>query len=343
MAKPVKNLIAASMWVYFAMLFAWLAAYMLSGDQIPFLAAINMLAVYFFFPLPLIVLTALFLQRTDIWIATALAVGIFAWFWGGLFIPKNASEPGNPGPGPTLKVMTYNLLGHHNFAEPILANIRAENPDLVLLQELNPQLAAAIQDDLMAAYPYQFMDPHEGVAGMGVISRYPISPSGEDLTGEWSYGPQILDLEWQGEVIKVINFHMVPTTSADADVVARTFQIRKAQAQSLIEFAGQTGPLIAGGDANATPLSEVHRMLTKDLVDAWQVGGFGLGHTFPGSDIPGSSRPHIAARPVPMWLARIDYVFHSAHWETVRARVARFDGVSDHRGVVVELVLNLGD
>ena len=343
MAKPIKNLINAVVWAYFSLLFVWLLVHTLTGDQIPTLAAINMLAVYLFLPLPLVILGAFLLRRTGIWIATALAVGVFAWLWGGLFIPRSAAQAGNPRSSPSLTVMTYNLLGHHNFAEPILANIRAEDPDLVLLQELNPQLAAAIQDDLMAAYPYQFLDPHEGVAGMGVISRNPISPSGEALTGEWPYAPQILDLEWRGEVIKIINIHMVPTTSADAQVIARTFQHRESQARSLINYARHAGPLILGGDANATPLSEVHRMLTEDLVDAWQVGGFGLGHTFPGSDIPGSSRPHIAGRPVPMWLARIDYVFHSAHWETVRARVARFDGVSDHRGVVVELVLNLGD
>jgi vancomycin resistance protein VanJ len=341
--KPIKNLITAAIGVYFALLFAWLAAYLLSGDQIPLLAGINMLAVYLFFPLPLVILSALLLRRTSIWIATAMAAGVFAWLWGGQLIPKSAVQGGNPGSGPSLSVMTYNLLGYHSFADAILDNVRAENPDLVLVQELNPQLAAAMQNELMAAYPYQVLDPHEGVAGMGVISRHPISPSGEDLMGEWPYAPQILDLEWQGQVVKVINIHMVPTTSADAQVIARTFQLRESQARSLVNYAAQAGPLIVGGDANATPHSDVHRLLTLELVDAWQAAGFGPGHTFPGSDIPGSSRPHIAGRPVPMWLARIDYVFHSSHWETQQAHAARFDGVSDHRGVVAELVLDPGD
>lgn len=343
MVKLIKNLITAALWVYFSLLFAWLIGHSLTGDQIPFLAATNMLAVYVFFPLPLILIGALLLRRTGIWIATLLAAGGFAWFWGGLFIPKGPAEAGNPGSGPTLTVMTYNLLGYHSFAEAIISNILAEDPDLVLVQELNPQLAAAIQNELMAAYPYQILDPHEGVAGMGVISRYPISLSGEELTAEWPYAPQILNLEWQEQVFKVINIHMVPTTSADAHVITRTFQHRESQARSLIDYARQAGPLIVGGDANATPYSDVHRLLTLELVDAWQTAGSGLGHTFPGSDIPGSSRPHIAGRPVPMWLARIDYIYHSVHWETVQARVARFDGVSDHRGVIAELVLNLGN
>lgn len=342
MTKLIKNLITAALWVYFILLFAWLAAYILTSDQIPFLAAANMLAVYLFFPLPLIILVALLLRSTGIWIAIALAAGIFAWLWGGLFMPKGAARRDNPSQRATLTVMTYNLLGYHDFADAIIANVQAEDPDLVLLQELNPEVAKAIENDLNEAYPYQILHPLKGAAGMGVISRYPISESGEDLSGEWPYTPQILDLRWQGEVIKVINFHMVPTTSANAQVITRTFELRNTQAQSLINYAQQAGPSIIGGDANATPLSEVHQALTEVLVDSWQTAGFGLGHTFPGSDIPGSSRPYIAGRPVPMWLARIDYVFHSPHWETVQARVARFDGVSDHRGVVAELTLDVG-
>jgi len=41
---------------------------------------------------------------------------------------------------------------------------------------------------------------------------------------------------------------------------------------------------------------------------------------------------------LPPWLTRIDYIFHSGDWETVTVRVAQFDGVSDHRGVMATLV-----
>jgi endonuclease/exonuclease/phosphatase family metal-dependent hydrolase len=75
------------------------------------------------------------------------------------------------------------------------------------------------------------------------------------------------------------------------------------------------------------------------LHDTWQEAGFGFGHTFPGSDIPGSSRPKFGNWYVPQWLTRIDYVFVSSHWGVSSASMAQFDGVSDHRGVVAELVL----
>jgi endonuclease/exonuclease/phosphatase (EEP) superfamily protein YafD len=99
------------------------------------------------------------------------------------------------------------------------------------------------------------------------------------------------------------------------------------------------GPVLVGGDANVTDLSEAYHVMTADLNDAWRETGYGFGHTFPGSSIPGSSRPRVAGYPVPKWLARIDYVLYSDHWVGLASRVARFDGVSDHRGVLTELSL----
>jgi endonuclease/exonuclease/phosphatase (EEP) superfamily protein YafD len=85
-------------------------------------------------------------------------------------------------------------------------------------------------------------------------------------------------------------------------------------------------------------LSDAYAIFTRGLVDAWQAAGVGLGHTFPGSDIPGSDR-WIGGLLSPQWLVRIDYIFHTGEWVTVSARMAEIDGVSDHRGVVAVLRL----
>jgi endonuclease/exonuclease/phosphatase (EEP) superfamily protein YafD len=302
-----------------------------------------LLAVYLFVPLPFVIVAALLLRSRVILIASFLASAVFVWLWGGLFLPQFAPSSNNPGSHSALTVMTYNVLGYHTFTAPVIESIRVENADLVLLQELNPQLAGALQAELADEYPYQILDPVSGVSGMGAISKYPIRRTGESLPLDWVGEPQVLDLELPRDTIRVINFHMVPTTSANAALIDRVNRIRSAQAAALADYARQAGPLIAGGDANATPLSDVHGILSRYLVDAWLEAGFGLGHTFPGSAIRGSSRPYIAGRPVPMWLVRIDYIFHSPHWKTLDARLAKFDGVSDHRGVVAVLALEPGN
>ena len=72
--------------------------------------------------------------------------------------------------------------------------------------------------------------------------------------------------------------------------------------------------------------------------DAWAVGGFGFGHTFPGSDLEFSDRHSFLGVSAPQWMWRIDYIFYSSHFELLRVAAAPFDGASDHRGVIAELI-----
>ena len=92
-----------------------------------------------------------------------------------------------------------------------------------------------------------------------------------------------------------------------------------------LPFVGRTpGPLIIAGDANATDISQPYRTIhNAGLQDAWRVAGFGLGGTFPGSTVSGSSRWKIGSWYAPQWMLRIDYVFVSPHWEVSSARIAR--------------------
>jgi endonuclease/exonuclease/phosphatase (EEP) superfamily protein YafD len=149
-----------------------------------------------------------------------------------------------------------------------------------------------------------------------------------------------MELDFQGKPITLVNFHTHPYTLRSDEAFQYFSDRRHTQAQILANFAEETNsPLILAGDSNDTSLSETYRIITQSpLKDTWRVAGFGLGHTFPGSDVPGSSR-WIGPFIMPQWMTRIDYVFVSPHWEVVSASVAPFGGVSDHRGVVAELVL----
>ncbi len=340
MNKFVQRWLTGAIWVYFTLLFGWLALYLLSGDRIGIVSLINMLGVYLFLPLPTVLIAAIYLRRWEIWTGAILGTLAFLWLWGGLFIP---SLPEASAREKTLSVMTYNVLGYHTHSEPPIAIIREENADVVLLQELNPALAEALSIELKNAYPYQVLDPLERFRGMGVISKYPLQSTGQALSLDWVGEPQVLQLDWEGQPVTLIHFHMHTTTLGTIRSISSDNRYREAQAQALVAAARQAGPVILAGDANATPLSDAYRIISQELSDAWREAGYGLGHTFPGSDIPGSSRPRLAGLPVPQWLARIDYIFHSHHWQAVEAHTARFDGVSDHRGVVAILRWNSGD
>lgn len=327
-------------WGYLIILFVWLGAYFITGDQLPWIALTNLVAVYFFAPLPLVLLAALGCRSRSLGVGFALGLLAFAWLWGAYFVPRPArAQAGEP----SLTVLTYNVLAFHRQTGPIIATIRSASADVVFIQELNHTLAAALQSELAGEYPYQVLNPRHGAVGSGTLSRYPLRPTGESLPHpEWIGAPQILELDWDGRPVRLVNFHLRSTPRVDSlRWVAETFRWREEQARLLTGYARRARPIpvILGGDANAGPLNGSYRILAGELQDAWRQGGFGLGHTFPGSTIPGSDRPRIGRFYVPPWLARIDYIFHTGDWETVTARLAQVDGVSDHRGVIAVLRL----
>ncbi len=343
MRERIKNTIRryaiALVWVYYTLLFLWATLYFVSGDRYGIMAIINSLALYIFLPFPLILPLAIIFRRRELWIGLAAGVMLFIWLWGGLFIP-HTSEPHIE--GQPLSVMTYNVLGTHQQTNPIIEVIRTEDADVVFLQEINTILAKSIEEELSDQYPYQVLDPYDDVTGMGTISKFPIHPTGETLPLKWVGDPQILSLDWHGQDIILINFHMWATGLAPPKIIALNYRAREAQALFLADFArvaAYEDPVIVAGDGNFTDLSDAYKLVTDVLIDSWREAGFGFGHTTPGCDRSGGSHPHFYGIPVPRWLVRIDYVFHSNQFTTAEVRLAQFDGVSDHRGVIAELVM----
>ena len=325
--------------VYFTFLFAWAILRLLFGDRWWWLFLVNSFAVYLFAPLPLILLIALIARRRETWLGFGAVFVLWAYLFSGLFLPKSPQASASDS---ILTVMTYNILGFNEHPEAVVAAIRTSNADVITLQELNPLAAEAIQRDLAREYPYQALDPQFGVTGMGVISRYPLKPSDERLPGEtWVGTPQVLLLDFRGTPVVVLHFHPVPTNLGRRGQMDWSIRERERQARSVADFiAAHPGPLIAPVDLNANDQSAAYDIITDVLVDSWREAGWGLGHTFPGADSPGSSRPQLAGVPVPMWLARIDHIFHSTHWQATAAWIGPWDGVSDHRPVVARLTLS---
>lgn len=321
---------------YFAALFGWLLLYLLLGDGLGYLGLANSLAVYFFLPLPLVALVAW--RAGSRWLRLASLAGalVFAWLWGPLFWPNSDMTVD----GPELRVMTFNVLGRAGDPQAVLAAIQAEDADLLFLQEVTPDMAWLIDNELSEAYPYQVLKPDSGARGMGVISRYPLEEKGADLDGRWTGPPQVLEMQWGGQRITLVNIHTRPTGSLWPRWVRATFDHRQEDIARLTDFvAGLAGPVIVGGDANMTHLNTAYKMLNQQLGDVWWQAGSGLGHTFPGPVDADDWATRVSYFMVPPWLVRIDYVFISDDWQATEAWLAEFRGGSDHRGVVTELAL----
>jgi endonuclease/exonuclease/phosphatase (EEP) superfamily protein YafD len=332
-----RGLLAAS-WLYLLLLISWFLLYLIFGDGSGLLGLANAISLYFFFPLPFVVLFSILSREKQLFWPILGTILIFTLLWGPLFIAKELADNS----GPRLTVMSFNVLGRSGSHEPILDSILAEDADVLLLQEVTSSTASILSGRLAEAYPYQILQAGAQASGMGVLSRYPIESLDISIAGNWNGRPQVIGLDWMGQEITLVNFHTVSTGTVWPRWVRRTFERREEDLKSLADFAEQqseVGPVIVAGDANATHLNEAYKFLADVLQDTWMETGSGIGHTFPGPVTDESSFARISLFRIPYWLVRIDYIFASAHWQSEASWLAEFNGGSDHRGILTDLVL----
>jgi len=292
----------------------------------------DIFAACFFLPLLFIVPAALLIRSRWMYMVTVLPLVIFLALFGERFVPG----AGGAAVGTTLRVVTFNQLFLDRNTGAILAAIRAENADVVALQELVPPVAEAIQHDLKTLYPYQLLDPSDSAGGIGLLSRYPLEPAG------WVEGThaQRAILQLNRQQITIINVHL--TFSGIARARSQRFGSlpyyrmnettgRLYQANALVQEAHKTsGGLIMLGDFNTGDREPGYAALASELHDAFAETGWGFGFTFPNDK-------RIGPITIPVPLVRIDYIWSKGPVVPVSARVNCNDGGSDHCLVVADL------
>ena len=224
---------------------------------------------------------------------------------------------------PQLTVMTFNL---KITSEGIVDAIRSADADIVAVQELS-QEGAEVLSELADIYPYQSLHPQLiDFKGQGILSRYPIL---DDVYWEYpdvshTLGHQRVEVEFNDSRIVIYNVHPWPPLAWESgyndeshrivveDIARRTF------AEEL--------PLILVGDFNMTDNFEEYELLASNFVDSYREAGNGIGYTFPA----------IRYAPLPS-LLRLDYVWHSHHFQSVDAVVWHDHAESDHSPVVATI------
>ena len=321
-----QRVLVAGAQCYLVGLLCWALCRWRFGDRWWWLFLLNTLSVHLFWPLlPTAGLAALTRRRT-LWAGVGVAALLWLALFGAFFLPKPRQVWGA---APSLRVMTTNVYGYNPHPEAVARAIIVANVDIVGIQELSPEMAAVLSEQLQALYPHQVLAPQVGVTGLGVFSRYPLALTGETLPGQWLGAPQLLTVDFAGTAVMLLNVHTFPPALLPGAAQARRAAARTQQTAAIADFAAaHSGPLIVLGDFNDVPQSSAYITLTSVLADAWREAGWGLGHTFPALD-----------GPLPSWWFRIDYIFYSAHWQAVTAELGPWDGYSDHRPVVATLAL----
>jgi endonuclease/exonuclease/phosphatase (EEP) superfamily protein YafD len=305
-------------------------------QQIWWLELSRIFSLFLFAPLVLCLPAALLIRSRWLRSAAALAMMMFLALFGGRLVPPfRQAATGIP-----IRILTINQLYTNDRTADLIAAIRAQQADIVAIQELTPELASAAKQQLFEQYPYQALTPGDTDLGLGVLSRYPIRLAER----EQEYSAQRMLVHVDGQDITLINVH--PRAPQVATRRLRQFRPVKVvlnydttlRGRELPRLLGTIdtidGPLIVVGDFNTSDREQPYAELAARLHDAFGETGWGFGFTFPNDN-------ELARMRVPFPLVRIDYIWSRGGILPAAARVICDFGGSDHCAVTADLVLDM--
>lgn len=283
-----------------------------TGDQLFLTRYTGYLMPWLLFGLLPGVLWAAWMQYRGLAAILAVSVLFIVATYAPLFWPHTTiSDPASI----ELKVISYNTWSKNLDTDRIANVIKGQNPDVLLLQEVIPEVFERLiknLDDLYADNEMFFSyEPHLLLA---VVSRYPMERSA-GMKGKGRV--QRVLLHSPGAQITVFNVHMLRRGG---------WSSRYRKIASLLEedVVHEAGPVILGGDFNTTDQAETYKYISKFLNNAHWESGFGFGFSFPTSVIK-----LFGTVPVPP-LIRIDHIFFNDHFSILKAGTIKDSGGSDH-------------
>jgi endonuclease/exonuclease/phosphatase (EEP) superfamily protein YafD len=217
------------------------------------------------------------------------------------------------------RVMSANLLMVNRDMEGIAREVLSAAPDLLLVQELSPAWAERFErDDLVRALPHRSAVARGDSFGIGIYARAPFVAEQLDLFGLPAFRA---DLRVGARILRVFNFHTLPPRRPD---YLETWNGMMGEIAQLV--AGQRGPLLLGGDLNATPHTRwFQRLLELGLRSAHEERGRTLASTWPNGLMP---FPPI----------RLDHFLISPEVSLLDVREGEGRG-SDHRPIIGDFAL----
>ncbi len=253
-----------------------------------------------------------------LWIALCVLCAVRARRWW-LLLPlalmpvfsASTSLPRAHGGSPALIISAANVHAGNRDPMPLVAWLRQQPADVVVISELTPEYAETLKQQLGDDYPYLFLRPKDSPFGIGIVSRRKLYDVREmQLDG----GIQLLIAQVRVGIhtARIIAFHPMPP-------LAPEWHERRDTLLRMLADTASEGPVIVAGDLNATPWSTA-------LIGAERGGLFrstSLAPTWPSVGLGVFGIP-------------IDHVLASSHWR--RGESSRGPDIgSDHLPVRVAL------
>ena len=256
---------------------------------------------------------------------TLLALLLVASRFSYLLIPQ-VSPASADFAGSQLRVMTFNVHYANRNVDGITELILTEQPDIIAVQELTPQLGRPLFSRLKNEYPYYLTGGNSSV----IISRYPLTKQLKPY-GTGRSERAIINTPL-GE-IGLWNVHP-PTAVRQGGWEAQN------QFFSLIanEIKNETGPMIVLGDFNSTDQAENYQLISNQLTSVHHAVGNGFGFTYPDPSIIDTIGIIPRLGPISLKpIVHIDHIFVSDHFTPLETHIIPHGYGSDHRPVVATL------
>jgi len=317
--------------VYAILISAWFASWLVVGDSNWWLTLLNRIVPYLFIPIPLFPILIIRSRQLKLIIVLLLPLLIF----GSLYHPYLFPKPGQVRERKSeLNVMTYNVLFSNQDYERVANVILTYHPDLVALQEVQPEMMSALIERLAGEYPYFLMETENSYGTTAVFSRYAFSESSVlDLDADRP--AVVVKTKINSQEITFVAIHLLAynlwwTKLKDipATVMERTVNQNRQASIVLNQIADEEGIIIVGCDCNSYETSGSYRIFDQ-VVDnsAWNVGWLLWGDNLPGSKQDLS-------------LQHIDYVWYKDGITPTGVYKITDDGGSDHLPVLAIFEIN---
>ncbi|GAA0406306.1 endonuclease [Acrocarpospora corrugata] len=221
--------------------------------------------------------------------------------------------------GPTLRVLTINIMMGEADSDVLLDLVRRLRPDVVSVQELEPWAVIALsRKGLPDILPYTHLLPRRGGAGGGLYSRFPLTALPEFAPRRGHEMPYARLLIPGAPPVDIAAVHPVNPVKQGT----RTWRAGLAS----MPASGGDAIRIMAGDFNATlDHPEFRQVLARGYRDAAEVIGAGLTPTWPAN-----------WRTPPM--ITIDHVLADPRVQVLSVAAHTIPG-TDHRAVFAELRL----
>lgn len=245
----------------------------------------------------------------------------------------NADEAGR------LRVATYNINWGNLNLPAIADNIRQSRADVVLLQETNFASERFLKRQFSNVYPHFYFVGHRGqfaAERFGIFSRHPILNQRFEAPQHGMFGTLYVTVTIDGQAVNFVNTHLSPfgvrrgsSLRQGLSAISATEGVHAKEIQLILKSVNTAVPTLIVGDFNSMSTFQAPMAVkAHGLSDS-----FGTVH-----ETPDSQPTWYWPLRVGQLQFRIDYIFHTPHFETHASTILPGQG-SDHRLVWSEFSL----